>query len=330
MTTHTHRYSRRIVGVLALALTLGMTATAAADTYPSRSVRMIVPWVVGGSTDVLGRLLAETLSKRLDQTVVVENRPGATGTIGTNTVAKARPDGYTVLLGTNSTFAIAPHLYPDLPYNHIKDFAPVGFVASNQQILVVNPAMPVKTLKEFVDYARAHPGDVTFGSSGKGGSSHLAMELLMSMTDTRMLHVPYKGGASSLQSVLANETNANFSDVTTIVPLVKGGQLRALGSSGTRRAPGLPDVPTIAEAGVPGFQSQTAFALFVPTGTPPEHIARLNTALNESLADPALAGKLKGLGFELNPGTPKALSAYVVSESEKWGKLIKARGIKFE
>lgn len=330
MTLLLRHYSSWIVKTLILCITFGMAGAASADDYPSRSIRLVVPWVVGGSTDVMGRLLAEALSKRLDQTIVVENRPGATGTIGTNTVAKAKPDGYTLLLGTNSTFGIAPHLYPNLPFDHAKDFAPVGFIGGNQLILCVNPAVPVKTLKEFISYVHARPGDVTFASAGKGASSHLSMELLMSMADMRMLHVPYKGGAPSLQSVLANETSAAFIDVSTGIPLIEAGQLRALGSSGNRRAPGLPNVPTITEAGVPGFASQTAFALFTPTGTPPERIAKLNAALNDSLKDPALVDKTQRLGFELDAGSPQDLAAFVDSESAKWGKLIKARNIKFE
>jgi tripartite-type tricarboxylate transporter receptor subunit TctC len=320
---------RRLAGAMMMGL-LAVSAAANADTNSDRPMRMIVPWVVGGSTDALGRLLAEFMSARLGQSIVVDNRPGAVGTIGTNVVVRSAPDGQTILLGTNSTFAMAPHLYAFLPYDHVKDLTPIGPVAGNQQILCVNPALPVKTLAEFTAYLHAHPNKVAFASSGNGGSSHLAMELFMSMTGTHMLHVPYKGGAPSLQSVVANETSAAFVDVSVAVPLIRSGALRPLGSSGQRRAPGLPDVPTITEAGLKGFDSQTSFGLFAPKGTPAERIATLNRALNSALSDPAMIAKLNFMGFDRTGGTPQALGQYEQTESNKWGALIKERNIKIE
>lgn len=307
-----------------------ISGSALANNYPERPIRLVVPWSVGGSTDVLGRLVADEMARKSGQSIIVENRPGATGTIGTNNVARARADGYTTLLGTNSTFGIAPYLYDDLPYDHIKDLVPVGFIASNQQILVVHPSIPANNLQEFINYARENPSKLNFASSGKGGSSHLAMELLMSMADIELTHVPYKGGAPALQSVLSNETDTAFVDVTTVVPLIEANNVRALGSSGMQRAPGLPNVPTIAEAGVDGFASQTSFGLFVPKDTAASIVATLNELINASIQDEATAGKLNNLGFEVNPGTPQQFAEYVNQESEKWGQLIRDRDIRIE
>lgn len=307
-----------------------INGAALADNYPERPIRLIVPWSVGGSTDVLGRLVADEMARKSGQSIIVENRPGATGTIGTNNVVRASADGYTTLLGTNSTFGIAPYLYDDLPFDHIKDLKPVGFIASNQKILVVHPSIPANTLQEFIDYASEHPGQLNFASSGKGGSSHLAMELLMSMSDIELTHVPYKGGAPALQSVLSNETDTAFVDVTTVVPLIEANNVRALGSSGTQRAPSLPNVPTIAEAGVDGFASQTSFGLFVPSGTADSIVSYLNDLINASIQDEGTAGKLNKLGFEVNPGSPKEFAEYVQQESAKWGQLIRERNIRIE
>jgi tripartite-type tricarboxylate transporter receptor subunit TctC len=320
---------RRSVAAVLLGVLAG-TAAQAAEPASDRPVRMIVPWVVGGSTDALARLLAEAMSARLGQSILVENRPGAAGTIGTNVVVRATPDGNTILLGTNSTFAMAPHLYADLPYDHARDLMPVGLVAGNQQILCVNPAVPVKTLPGLVEYLKGHAGQVVFESAGNGGSSHMAMELFMSMTDTRMLHIPYKGGAPAVQSLMGNETNVGFVDVTVAIPLIQSGRLIALGSSGQQRAPGLGDLPTIGEAGVAGFDSQTSFGLFVPKGTVPARIQALNKALNDALADPAMADKLARMGFDRAGGTPEFLGRYVQTESDKWGRLIAERNIKIQ
>ncbi|MBV7481452.1 tripartite tricarboxylate transporter substrate binding protein [Bordetella sp. BOR01] len=301
---------------------------AAADAgYPDRPIRLVIPWSVGGSTDLLGRILAERMGRDLDTTVVVENKPGATGTIGYAQVARASGDGYTLLLGTNSTFAIAPHFYHDLPYDVTTDFVAVGMIGSNQQVLCVHPGVPAGTLAELVQYAKQQPGAVTYASSGVGGSSHLAMELLMSTTGTQMLHVPYRGGAPAVQAILGGQTQAGFVDISIAEPLVRAGKLRALGTSGARRAPLLPDTPTLAEAGAAGFESLTTFGLFMPAGTPAKVVARINTALNAALQDPAVTEKLGGLGFELTGGSPAAYAVYAKTETAKWGNLIQQRHI---
>ncbi len=321
-------YRRLFLKAILAGIGLGFGAQALADQFPTRPIRIVVPWVVGGSTDVLSRLLAESLSKQIKQSVIVENRPGATGTIGTNSVARARPDGYTLLFGTNSTYGIAPYLYSDLAFDHVRDFAPIGLIGWNQLILCINPSIPATNLKEFLQYTKAHPGSVTYSSAGIGATSHLAMELLNATAGLDMLHIPYKGGAPSLQSVLANETSAAFVDVSTSVPLIEGGQLRAIGTGAVNRFKSLPNVPTIAEAGLPGFEAQTAFGLFAPAGTPPEVVAKLNTALNASLNNPAMVQRALELGFELQPSTPQELVQHVDAEAKKWGHLIKERDIK--
>jgi len=306
------------------------SGAAAAAGYPDRPMRMVVPWSVGGSTDLLGRILAEGMGRRLGASIVVENKPGATGTIGYAQVARAAPDGYTVLLGTNSTFAIAPHFYRDLPYDVAKDIAPVGMIGANQQVLCVHPDMPARSLADLVARARERPGAITYASSGMGGSSHLATELLMSLTGIDMLHVPYRGGAPAVQAILGGQTQAGFVDISVAEPLIRAGKLRALGTSGAARAPLLPDTPTLAEAGAPGFESLTTFGLFVPAGTPQDVVGRLNAVLNEVLADPRTSGQLAAQGYELTAGPPAAYVDYAREETGKWGRLIEQRNISLQ
>ena len=324
-------HARQLLLKMFLALfSLGLSTQAVAEQYPDRAIRIVVPWVVGGSTDVLARLLGDTLSREINQSVIIENRPGATGTIGTTNVTRAKPDGYTILMGTNSTFGIAPYLYNDLPFDHVKDLVPIGFIGGNQLILCVNPSVPATNLKEFLEYTKQSKQPVTFSSAGVGATSHLSMELLIATADIDMLHIPYKGGAPSLQAVLAGETSAAFVDVSTSVPLIEAGQLRALGTGALQRSQNLPELPTIDEAGLSGFEAQTTFGLFAPAGTPDEIITKLNTALNAALSDPTMRERALALGFELNVGTPEELAAHVDSEAAKWSKLIKERDIKFE
>ena len=306
------------------------SGAAAAAGYPDRPMRMVVPWSVGGSTDLLGRILAEGMGRRLGASIVVENKPGATGTIGYAQVARAAPDGYTVLLGTNSTFAIAPHFYRDLPYDVAKDIAPVGMIGANQQVLCVHPDMPARSLADLVARAKERPGAITYASSGMGGSSHLATELLMSLTGIDMLHVPYRGGAPAVQAILGGQTQVGFVDISVAEPLIRAGKLRALGTSGAARAPLLPDTPTLAEAGAPGFESLTTFGLFVPAGTPQDVVGQLNAVLNEVLADPKTSGQLAAQGYELTAGPPAAYVDYAREETGKWGRLIEQRNISLQ
>ncbi|ALM82745.1 tripartite tricarboxylate transporter substrate binding protein [Bordetella sp. N] len=319
--------SALLAAVFCLAGSVG-AGPAHADDYPSRPIRMIIPWSVGGSTDMLGRLLAEGMGRQLGgAAIVVENKPGATGTIGYAQVARAPGDGYTLLLGTNSTFAIAPHFYRELPYDLQKDIRPIGMIGGNQQVLCVQPTAPYKTVADLVAAAKAKPGAINYASSGVGGSSHLATELMMSTTGINMMHVPYRGGAPAVQALLGGQTEVGFVDISVAEPLIHSGKLRALGTSGANRAPLLPDVPTLAESGVPGFESLTTFGLFVPASTPDAIVQKLNVALNNSLKEPKLAKQLAAQGYELTAGSPQAYVAYAAQESRKWGDLIAQRHI---
>ncbi len=326
MRTLRHTASALLAAAFCL-IGLAGTGQARAETYPARPIRMIIPWSVGGSTDMLGRLLAEGMGKRLGAAIVVENKPGATGTIGYAQVARSPGDGYTLLLGTNSTFAIAPHFYHDLPYDLQRDFKPIGMIGSNQQVLCVTPEAPYKTVADLVKAAKAKPGVINYASSGVGGSSHLATELLMSTTGINMMHVPYRGGAPAVQALLGKQTEVGFVDISVAEPLIQSGKLRALGTSGANRAPLLPNVPTLAESGVPGFESLTTFGLFVPAGASDAIVQQLNKALNDSLRDPQLSRQLAAQGFELSGGPAQAYTAYAAEESRKWGSLIAQRKI---
>jgi tripartite-type tricarboxylate transporter receptor subunit TctC len=305
-----------------------MRCAAAQGAYPTRVIKLIVPWAPGGVTDVTARILAQRMGTELGQTMIVENRPGASGTIGHTAVAQSDPDGYTLLLATNSTYAMAPHLLGKLQYDSDKAFAPIGLVLSSPQVLCVHPSLPVTTVAEFLGYVRARqPDGVVFESSGHGGSSHLAMELLMSMAGFGMLHVPYRGGGPALQALVAGEVNTGFVDSVIALPMAEGNKIRMLGVSTTERLPLAPDVPTIAEAGVPGFQSSTDVALLAPAATPPAIIERISAVLLATLKSPEVRDPLLKQGALIVGGTPDQFPAYYAKESGKWGEIIRSRGI---
>jgi len=330
---HMTPLSRRRLLSSALAMAAGSTLPrhAAAQAYPSRVIKLIVPWPPGGITDVAGRILAQRMGTELGQTIVVENRPGASGTIGHNVVAQAAPDGYTLLLGTNSTYAMAPYLLGKLPYESEKAFAGVGLVASSPQVLCVHPSVPVTDVKSFLDYVRARqPNGVSFESSGPGGSSHMAMELLMAMTKVSMLHVPYRGGGPALQALITGEVNSGFSDSVVALPMAEAGKIRTLAVSTTARIAVAPNLPTIAEAGVPGFQSSTDVALLVPAATPPAIVKTLSTALIAALKSPEVREPLAKQGVVIAAGTPEEFPAYYAKETAKWSEIIRTRGIKIQ
>ena len=316
---------------LILVLTvLSLPFAATAQEYPSRSIKLIVPWAPGGSTDTIGRVLAQRMAESMGQPWIIENKPGATGTIGHAIAARAAPDGYTLLFASNSTFSIAAHLYKDLPYDNERAFAPVAWAALNAQILSVHPSVPAKTFAELIALAKAKPGELNFSTAGVGSTSHLATELLMSMAGIRMTHVPYKGGDPSLQALLAGETKMSFVDVSSARAHAEAGRLRPLATSTTRRSAVMPALPTIAEAGLPGFESMTSFAMFAPAGTPPEVIARLNREVAKALATAEVKQWMLGQGIEGVGGPPEDLTAHQRADSAKWGRVIKEQGIKFE
>jgi tripartite-type tricarboxylate transporter receptor subunit TctC len=307
-----------------------MTVAAFAQDYPAKPVRVVVPWAAGGSTDSIGRILAAKLTEYTGQQFIIDNRAGATGTIGHGLVSKSPPDGYTLLVGTNSTFAIAPHLYKTLQYDNDASFAPLSLLAVSPQILSVHPSVPAKNVKELIALAKASPGALIFSSAGPGSTSHLATELFMNMTGTRMIHVPYKGGGPSAQALLAGETGLSFVDVITALPFAKAGRLRPLAASTTKRSAMMPDLPTISESGLRGFDSATTFAAFAPAGTPKEIVAKLNKELIRALAAPDVKEKLFNQGIETVGSTPEEFTAYNKAETAKWGKVIREQGIKIE
>jgi len=299
-----------------------------AGDYPNRTVTVVNPWAPGGSSDSITRILMQRISTDLGQAFVVENRPGATGTLGHAAVARARPDGYTLLLGTNSTYAIAPHLVPNLPYDNDHAFTGISLIARSPQLLCIHPSVPAQDFKAFVALAKAQPGQLTFSSAGIGGTSHLATELLMSMAGINMLHVPYRGGGPSAQALLAGEVKATFIDVITALPFIKEGRVRPLGVSTRTRAPLAPDVPTIEEAGLPGFESATDFAFLAPAGTPDAVIGKLHAAAMVALRAPEVKEKLDAAGIIVIGGSPQEWPAYFAQEVAKWGRIIRERDIR--
>ncbi len=301
-----------------------------AQEYPNKPVRLIVPWAAGGSTDSIGRILGLKLAEYTGQQWIIDNRGGATGTIGHALASRAAPDGYTLLLATNSTFAIAPHLYKDLQYDNEKAFAPVALVAISPQILSVHPSLPVKNAKELIALAKAQPGKIPFSTAGVGATSHLATELLMNLAKVKMQHVPYKGGGPSATALIAGETAVSFVDVITALPQAKAGRLRPIATSTAKRTPLMPDLPTIAESALPGFDSVTSFAMFAPAGVPREIIARVNRETVRALGAGDVKDKLRAQGIDAVGGTPEELVAHQKQETAKWGKVIREQGIKFE
>lgn len=303
-------------------------AQAQAQAYPDRPVTVVNPWPAGGSSDSVARILMQRMSADLGQPFVVENRPGATGTLGHNYVARARADGATLLLGTNSTYAIAPHLTASLPYDNATAFTGISRIASSPQILCVHPAVPARSLAEFLALAKARPDALSFGTSGIGGTSHLATEMLMAMAGVSLLHIPYRGGGPAAQALLAGETGVTFIDLITALPFIASGQVRALGTSTLRRAALAPEVPTIAEAGLPGFDSSTDFAFLAPAGTPEAVVRKLAGASAAALQAPEVKARLEAAGITILAEGPEQWPGYFARENAKWRGIITARNIR--
>ena len=303
---------------------------AGAQEYPIKTVRLIVPWAAGGSTDSIARILGQKLAEYTHQQWIVDNRGGATGTIGHAFASKAPPDGYTLLLGTNSTFAIAPHLYKNIQYDNDTAFAPISLVAVNPQILTAHASLPVKSARDLIALARAQPGQINFSSAGVGATSHMATELFMNMAKIKMTHVPYKGGGPSFQALLGGETALSFVDVITVAPHAKTGRLRALATSTLKRTPLMAEVPTVHESGLPNFESVTSFGLFAPAGTPRDILSKVNREVVRAVAAADVKEKLKAQGVDAVGSTPEELVSHQKQETAKWGKVIREQGIKFE
>lgn len=314
--------------VLLAAAAIASTA-AFADNYPSRPVRLIVPYAPGGSADIVARRIADEWAKAAGGSIFVENKGGAGGNIGVDAVAKSAPDGYTIGLQTVS-LAINPSLFAKMPYNTLKDLAPIGMVATSQHVLVVHPAFPGKDTKELLAAVKAKPDQYNYGSAGPGSTFHMSAELFKDVTGTDIRHIPYKGGGPALLDTMAGVVHMSFPVLSAVVPHVNSGKLRAIGVTGPKRSPLLPNVPTLQESGAPGYSFETWFIVFAPAGTPQPVIDKLNASLNKAISSPQLKDKLVKDGFDPIPSTPAEARSRLTQELASWDKLIKARGITAE
>ena len=303
-------------------LLMCMAAVAAAQDYPNRPLRLVVPQPPGGPTDIVARLVAQKLSERLGQQVVVDNRPGAGSNIGTDAVAKSPRDGYTLVVATVQHI-VNPFLFPSLPFDPVKDFTPVTLMTKAHIVLVVNPELPVQNVKELIAYAKSKPGGISWASAGNGSTSHLALELFKVETGVPATHVPYKGTPPALNDLLGGRVQVMFDGVITSLPHIKAGKLRPLAVASLTRSPLLPDVPTMTEAGVPGFETVGLAAILAPAGTPPAIVDRLSREIATILRMPDVRSQLEAMGLEVVASSPSEFAAYIDVESKKWGKLIK-------
>lgn len=319
--------TRRLVLVAAAAVTAAALPTLSwAQAFPSRPVTMIVPFPAGGTTDIVARLTAQKLSETWGQPVIVDNRAGAGGNIGSAMVAKAVPDGYTLLMGTVGTHAINASLYAKMPYDVVKDFAPITNVAAVPNMLVVTPDLPVKTVRELIDYGKKNPGKLNMASSGNGTSIHLSGELFKVMTGVAMEHIPYKGSAPALTDLMGGQVQVMFDNMPSALPHVKAGKLRAIAVTAATRSPAMPDLPTIAEAGVPGFEAASWFGLLAPAGTPKEIVAKIHADVVKAMKTTDLTEKMGQQGAVAVGNTPDEFAAYIKAELAKWEKVVKASG----
>ncbi len=325
----------RLIGLtLPFFLALGLTfacADAPAQNYPSKPIRLVVPYPPGGPLDIMARAIGQKLTEAWHQPVVVDNRAGAGGNIGADLVAKSPADGYTLLMGAVATHAINPTLYGKLTYDPVKDFTPVALVAQVPNILVVNPSVPAKSVKELIEFARARPGYLNFGSGSTGSTGHLAGELFKTMAGVQMVHIPYKGGAPAMADLLAGQVQLMFDNLANALPNVRAGRLRALAVTTLARSQAMPDLPTIAESGLPGFDLTTWFGLMVPAGTPPEIVVRLNKEIVRALNAKDMRERLDKMGTEPPPNnTPEHFAAFIRTEAAKYAKVVKDSGARVE
>ena len=317
---------------MGMALTvMGLTAiTSMAQTFPSKPLKLVVPYAAGGSTDQLARAIAEPLGRALGQPVVVENKPGGNTIIGADAVAKSAPDGYTLFMGSSASLAVNPLLYSKLPYDPVADFAGVSMLAASPLVMVVPASLPVTNVKEFVELAKRKPDAINFASVGNGNPLHLAGELFKVATGIEMTHVPYNGSAPALTALMGNQVQVMFDVVLTSNPHIQSGKLRALALTGTNRLALLPNVPTIAGSGYPGYEAGIWFAMVTPKATPPAIVARLNAEVTKILAQPDMKARFDGLALELIPGPSEEVAKYAQREQARWGRLIREKGIRLE
>jgi tripartite-type tricarboxylate transporter receptor subunit TctC len=303
---------------------------AVAQTYPAKPVRLMVPFPPGGSTDIVARVVSQRLGERLGQPIVIENRGGAGGTIGTGVVAKAAPDGYTLTVGSTSTHVVAPSVYQKLDYDPLKDFAPISLIAVTPYLLVVNPAVPARSLKEFIELARSRPGQLNYASAGTGSTTHLAMEMLKSGAGIYILHIPYNGNGPAGTAVIGGQVEALFGSLPAVLPHAKSGRVRALAVGSLKRSPALPEVPTVAESGFPGFDASLWLAIMAPAGTPAPVIERLQREIVALIGNEEMRAALDKAGAEAQASTPAELAAMIKDGVGKYAKIVKMAGIKPE
>jgi tripartite-type tricarboxylate transporter receptor subunit TctC len=327
MRSRSPRSFRRVLAALALVSCSGALAQAG---FPEKPVRFVVGFTPGGPSDILARALGQKLADRWRSQVIVENRPGAGGNIAAEVVAKSAPDGYTWLLGNNSILATNQTLYRSLGYDPVKDFAPVALVAIQPNILVVNPGVPARSVRELIALAKSRPGRLNYASSGSGAAAHLAGELFKSMTGVDMVHVPYKGAQPALTDVMAGQAQVMFATSASVIPYIKAGRLRALAVTTAQRSASVPELPTVAEAGVPGFEAITWHGVVVPAATAAALVERLNREIVAALGERELRERLESLGAEVAAGTPREFAEYIAREIPKWAKVVKDSGARAE
>lgn len=315
--------------IFACLLSLGLAAPASAQNFPERPIRLVIPFPAGGSTDLVGRLVAEKMSEGIGQQIVVENRGGAGGNLGAGEVARATPDGYTILMGTVATHALNPAVYTKMPYDAAKDFAPISLLVTVPNVLVVHPSIPANTAQELIALLKANPGKYSYASSGNGTPLHLSGELFKTMAGVDVVHVPYKGAGPALVDVIGGQVPIMFDNLPSSTQHIKSGKLRGLGVTSPQRAPAFPDMPALNEA-LPGYETYTWNALFAPAGTPPEIVKKLNEEANKAVNDPKVKEKLAEFSATVVASTPEELGKHVEAELAKWAPIVKASGAKID
>ncbi len=324
----------KLSAVIALSTSVALTALspvqAQAQAYPSKPIRLVVPYAAGGATDIIGRAAAAELSKILGQSVTVDNRPGAGGNVGAEMVARAAPDGYTMLVSPSSLHGITPALYSKLTYDPNKDLVPVILMVSLANVLVVNPGVKANSVSELVALAKANPGKFSYASSGNGTTIHLSGEMFKQMAGLDIVHVPYKGSGPALTDLIGGQVQLMFDNIPSAISQIRAGKLRALATTGPRRSPSLPELPTMIEAGLTGYESTAWFGLSFPVGTPKEIIARINAAGLKATHSPEFIKRVQELGYEIVGGTPEQMAAAIQDELKRWGPVVKASGAKVD
>jgi tripartite-type tricarboxylate transporter receptor subunit TctC len=311
-------------------LALAATTTASAQTYPSRPIRMMVPFPAGGGSDTMGRIVGGKLGERLGQQIVVENRPGAAGSIGADIAARAPADGYNILLGSTSELVQYPNVNPKVPYDPLRDFAPISMVGTIPMVLVVHPSLPVKNAKELIALAKGRPGQINFGSAGQGATTHLAVELFILLTNVKMTHVPYKGSPQAVADLVAGNVQLGIPTMPAALPFIKSGRVKVLGVTTAKRASNLPDVPTLAEAGVKGYEAALWTGILAPAGTPAAVVNRLNGEIAKVLELKEVRDALAKQGAEAQSGSPQEFAAFLKTEHAKWARVVKEANIRIQ